>query len=444
MTRNRRAIIIGFSWAGKLAARVLSDVFQEVLVFERDARPEEPKPRKGIPQSHQPHVLLKKGEELLNSLFPNVTEELVQEGAVAFDFMKDVHWVHHGRQKVRVESNFRQLSLSRPLLEWVLQTRLEKVVNLKVCYDTEVKGLIWGSTNRVTGVRITSKRQLEPEMLEADLVVDASGVAAHFINALRNSDLPVPLEEILEINLAYTSQKVHLSPSVGRNWQAFLLYPTPPTVERGGIIYPLENGEWIISLFGYGGDHCEAKKESFLEFAKTLSSSVFSEAIEKASPLSELKTYKVPKQYRRRMDKLHTPPEGLLVMGDALCRFDPVFGQGMTAACLEAQVLQKVMRNSRHIIGSTRFNRKVYKQFMRRLFPLWLMVLTEDFRYEKTKGKKLFGLRFLQHYIYRIYSVSETDPHVYRKFSRVLHLLDSPFGLFSPSVLFKVLIKGNK
>ena len=444
MAENRRALIIGFSWSGKLASRILSEVYQEVVVFERDVRPDGPIPRKGIPQSHQPHVLLKKGEELLNAFFPNVTEELLDLGAVAFDFMKDVHWVHHGRQKVRIESHFDQLSLSRPLLEWVIQSRLSEIPNLNVNYETEVKDFIWDDVNGVKGVIVSSGDGEEWKKVHADLVVDCSGAASRFLQEFRNRHLPIPMEESLEINLAYTSQRVHLSESFERNWQALLLYPFPPESERGGILYPVENGESVISLFGYGGDHCAPKEDSFLDFAQTLSSPALYEAIKQASPLTSLKKYRVSKQYRRRMDKLHKQPEGLLVMGDALCRFDPVFGQGMTAACLEAKMLQDMIRESTYSIGSLQFNRTLYKRFMKRLYPLWLMVLAEDFRYGKTQGKKPFGLGVLQRYIYKIYSITETDPILYRRFARVLHLLDSPFTLFSPAILIKVLVKRGK
>jgi hypothetical protein len=131
-------------------------------------------------------------------------------------------------------------------------------------------------------------------------------------------------------------------------------------------------------------------------------------------------------------------------MGDAFCRFDPVFGQGMTAACLEAHVLQQMARTARHKIGSPRFNQRLYKKFMRKLFPLWLMVLAEDFRYTKTKGTKPFGLRVLQKYMSKLYQASETDPIVYERFAKVLHLLDSPFVLFSPPILWRVLIKATR
>lgn len=444
MKMSKRVIIIGFSFAGKLAARVLSEFFQEVWVFERDPLSEKPMPRKGIPQSHQPHVLLKKGERLLTGFFPNVTEDLLQQGAVAFDFLKDVHWVHHGLQKVRVGREFAQISLSRPLLEWVVQRRLEKIPNLKVYYETEVRGLIFGEANDVKGVRVSSESGKELEEVPADLVVDCSGAASFFMRALREGKQVVPTEETLSINLAYTSRKVRLPQGYKRDWQAFLLYPDPPALEKGGIIYPLENEEWIISLFGYGGHHCVTKEEAFLTFAESLSSPVLAETIRQANALSELKTYKVLKQVRRRMDKLRAPTEGLLVMGDAFCRFDPVFGQGMTAACLEAHVLQQMARTARHKIGSPRFNQRLYKKFMRKLFPLWLMVLAEDFRYTKTKGTKPFGLRVLQKYMSKLYQASETDPIVYERFAKVLHLLDSPFVLFSPSILWRVLIKATR
>lgn len=433
-----RAIVIGYSFAGKLAARVLADVFQEVVVFEKDSKPTKPEPRKGIPQSHHPHVLLKRGEALLESLFPNFVDDLLKSGSVEFDFIKDIYWVHHGRLKTREGDGFRQLSQSRPLLEWVLQTRLEDYPNIKVEYETKVEALVWSDKeNRVNGVLENEKADDATSVIEAELIVDATGAAALFEQAFKQKGIPLPKKEEIEIGLSYTSQRIKWQGDEKRHFQAHILYPDPPRSERGGILYPLENREWMATLISYGRDPAPTDPDGFKEFARSLAEPHLYEILTESEFLSNARTYSFPMQLRRRLDQLKFLPPGLIVMGDAWCRFDPVFGQGMTAASLQAYELKMMMQLFPSEIGSSSFVKRLYKRFFKRLSPLWLMVISEDFSYSGTKGKRPLGLSLLQTYMAGIYALTEHDPSVYQQFSRVLHLLDSPFTLFKPPILMK-------
>lgn len=438
-----RAIVLGYSLAGKLAARVLADTFQEVIVFEKDSEQENRMPRKGSPQSHHPHVLLKRGANGLETLFPGLTEELLQNGAAVFDFTNDVYWVHHGRQKVRNEGGFRQLSQSRPLLEWLLQRRLNAYSNIHVHDEASAEDFVWSKDGTaVKGVVV--KKDGATEKMEGDLIIDTTGASALYKQAFKKQGWALPKEDQIKMDLSYTSRKVKWDDASDKAWRTLILYPQPPRLERGGILYPIEKGEWMVTLFGYGGDRAPADEAGFLAFAKTLCEPDLYEVLKKSEPRSEFKTYRVRKQVWRRMDKMARLPENFLVMGDALCRFDPVFGQGMTAALLEAEELKGMFKNTSSTIGSRRWVKRLYKQFAKRLSPLWLMVTAEDFMYSGTEGKCFVGLKLLQTYLQAVYRLSEYDPAVYKPFSRVLHLLDSPFTLFKPAILLKVLLEKKR
>lgn len=437
----KRAIVIGYSMAGKLAAQVLSNFFDEVVVIEKDSKPESPSVRKGVPQSAHPHVLLRKGAELLEQLFPGILDELIHNGSVVFDFMKDVHWEHHGRKKVQAEGDFRQLCQSRPFLEWFIQKRQEQLPNVHVLYKAKADDFLWDQEGKaVIGLLLKKSDSQSSEELYSELVIDATGPAAFFKEAFKKCSNPVPKEETIHIQLSYTSQKIKWQQSNCDSWRALLLYPQPPQIQRGGVLYPIEMGEWMVSLFGYGEDEAPLNEEGFKGFAKSLPNQELFNALVQAQPVSELQRYRVSSQYRRRFDQMNRPPGGIIVIGDALCRFDPVFGQGMTASALSAVALQKVLETSNlNAMGSSLFSKKVYKKIMASLAPLWLMVISEDFMYRNTQGKRPFGLSVLQGYMKAIYRLTESDASVYQTFSRVLHLLDSPFKLFHPRILVKVL-----
>lgn len=448
MIKAKRAIVIGYSMAGKLAAQVLANFFEEVVVIEKDPVPDSPSVRKGVPQGAHPHVLLRKGAELLEQWFPGLMEELIHNGSVEFDFMGDVHWEHHGRTKVRAEGDFRQLCQSRPFLEWQIQKRQEQLPNIKVQYKTAAEDLLWDQEGQnVVGVVLRKNDSDLRESLYSELVIDAAGPASFYREAFKKRGKPIPREESLRINLTYTSQRIKWDESStgSPSWRALLLYPEPPRIQRGGVLYPVEKGEWMVSLFGYGGDEAPLNEEGFRAFAKSLPNPELFNVLTKSESVSGLQRYRVPFQYRRRFDQMTKTPGGLIVLGDALCRFDPVFGQGMTASAISSMALQKALQHADlNSLGTPLFSKKVYKSIMTSLAPLWLMVLSEDFMYSKTQGKRPFGLSVLQAYMRSIYRLTERDVKVYQAFSRVLHLLDSPFKLFHPSILVKVLTRrGN-
>ncbi|WP_213367765.1 FAD-dependent oxidoreductase [Mesobacillus boroniphilus] len=341
MNRDR-AVVIGGGIAGKLAARVLSEFFQEVILIEKDKKNDHFTNRKGVPQGNQGHVLLKSGEEIIEELFPGIIQELSRNGAKKTDFAGDLLWSHHGTQKIRFDSNVFISQQSRPLLEWQIQQRLEKIHNINFRFDCKVQNLKF-NTDEMNTIVIEDINGVVTDLL-ADLVIDASGAAALHNQWLRASGYGIPTKTEIKIDLFYASMVFKKIAHESINWHSLLAFPNPPEVERGGMISPIEGNRMLVTLIGYGTKEIPKNKDSFLEYAQTLNQPEMYEVIKNESPLSEeVQVYRFPALRRYHFENQRNFPTGLLVIGDAFCRVDPVFAQGMSLAAMEAKALREIL-----------------------------------------------------------------------------------------------------
>lgn len=207
-------------------------------------------------------------------------------------------------------------------------------------------------------------------------------------------------------------------------------------------MFPVEGNRWIVTLFGYMGDYPPHDEEGFLAFARGLPRQDIYNEIKDAKPLSDIKTSRCVAQTRRHYEKLKHFPDGLIVLGDAACHFDPVYGQGMSVAAKEAQVLQHCLRaeakrgHGEDLVG---FPMRFHKSISKVIDAPWLLTTTEAFRYPQAEGNSLFGITLLQWYTAKVFELSATDKEVYAAFLQVVHLLKDPLLFFQPSILLRVL-----
>jgi 2-polyprenyl-6-methoxyphenol hydroxylase-like FAD-dependent oxidoreductase len=173
--RNRnRVVVIGGSMAGLLATRVLADHYEQVILVERDNFPPPGEQRRGVPQGRHTHGLLASGRQVLDRLFPGISDQLTQNGAVEGDIVRDSRWFMEGACLSRPESGLNGLLMSRPLLEGAVRTRVLSLPNVTTRQNCDVEGLAATPDNRcVTGVKT------DGQVVPADLVVDASGRGSH-------------------------------------------------------------------------------------------------------------------------------------------------------------------------------------------------------------------------------------------------------------------------
>ncbi|MEH6994352.1 glutamate synthase subunit beta [Neobacillus drentensis] len=436
MSSKNTAIIIGGGISGKLAARVLSNHYKEVIILERDQEQVGPYPRKGAPQGEHLHALLHAGESGLEELFPGITEHFYHSGAIKINSTIDLAWFHHGAWKVRYDGGYSTTLQTRPHLEWHVEQYIKRIPNVVFYYNQVVQDLLYNEEqNQIIGV------QLKDESFKADLVVDASGVSSLSSTWFRKQGFGIT-EEKVEINLSYVSKQFELSEDQDRDWKIKMVYPKPPQEKMGGTISKVEGNRYIVTLIGYHNsvNDKEVLKDNsgFIEMVKKLPRLDIYQEIENATPLTKTSLYRIPNIIWRRYDKVENLPNGLVVIGDTVCRIDPVFGQGMSIAILEALALQKLLQKHKGELHKVpvAFHKKAAKI----ISPIWNMVITEDLRYPATKGKKPFGLSIQQWYAKNIFLLSSQNQEVYNSFVKVMNLVRPITSLMKPSIIKSVLI----
>ena len=437
-----KAIVIGGSMAGKFAAKALSTSFKEVIIIEAGERWDGKSSRKRVPQSNHPHVLLKGGENAIEELFPNITNELIEAGSIINNFTRDLKWHQFGLWKQPFIGEVHMIQQSRPLLEWHIQKRIHQISNITIKYETLVKGvLVDAKLNKVCGVKVKYLETNTQEEVHADLVVDASGFGSKSIEWLREYEIKVQ-EEKVRIDLFYATKMFKLKENEELDCCNMLMSPSFPDNPYGVLIQTIEDNRYFVTFSGYANEKAPQTDDEFYDFAENLSISNVTDFLNKAEGITDIKTYKIPYQVRRRFDLVNNVPEGLLVVGDAQCRFDPVFGQGVSVAAMEAHQLQLLLQ-SRKQLDKT-FTQQFYKKTADIIEIPWDMTTTEISRHPQLKRELTTKQKFQLWYTKQIYRLSASDSDVYIRLVRVMNLIRSPFHLFHPKVLLSVLLNRKK
>ena len=435
IVKRDHAIVIGASMAGLLTARVLSDHFRRVTIVDRDALPDQAENRKGVPQGRHLHVLMVRGEQIITDLFPGLPEELEQAGAIRLVLSQDFLWYHEGGHKLRIDTGLSMLSMSRPLLEANVRRRVRALPNVTWLEEHEVvRPLTTPDNGRVTGVAIRPRGpEGEGDPLVADLVVDASGRGSRTPRWLDELGYEQPRESVVKVGLAYTSRIYRRDPLLLPEAQAIYTQPEPPQGKRIGGMFPIEGDRWMVSLGGWLGDHAPADEAGFLEFARTLAADDIYRVISRAEPLTDAVTYAFPANLRHHYEQLTRFPEGYLVVGDAICSFNPVYGQGMSVAALEAVALGELLERGRDGIA-----RAFFKQAAKVIANPWLIAVGADFQFAGVEGPKPPLTDAINWYMARVHRTALHNPAAVRTFVQVLTMTRPPTAMFGPGLALGV------
>jgi 2-polyprenyl-6-methoxyphenol hydroxylase-like FAD-dependent oxidoreductase len=446
---KRRAIVLGGSIAGLAAARVLADHFEEVLLVERDALDDTDEPRKGVPQGRQLHGLLGRGEAVLEGLFPGLIAGLVEAGAVRVDFGKDVRWHHFGVDKVRFESGVLTTTMTRPFLEHAVRRRLLGRPNVRCLDRCEATGLLTGDDRQhVIGVKIRRRNagsdEGEPEPLRSELVVDACGRGSPTPRWLAELGRSRPEETEIRVNVCYATRLYHRPEPTGLPYKGLYIIGTPPASKRLGVLGWIEGNRWVALLAGMLGDHPTADPEGFLAFAKGLPVDDMHRILAQSEPASDVSLYKFPSHLRRHYERMDGFPEGLVVLGDSHCSFNPIYGQGMTTAGLGAVLLGECVQEQRRRGGGSLLglSRRFQARLAKETDVPWAMATSEDFRYPEIEAKRPFGYGFMKWYTGRVHRAVAHDTELALHFLRAMHMLEPPTVLLAPRMALRVLAGG--
>jgi 2-polyprenyl-6-methoxyphenol hydroxylase-like FAD-dependent oxidoreductase len=463
---NQHAIVIGGSITGLLTARVLSHHFEQVTLIERDPLLDRPEPRRGQPQTRHLHGLLTSGKQILERYFPDLIESLVAGGAVSVDMSQVTRWYILGDYRLQYPSGMMGILASRPFLEWQIRQRVTALANVTVLDRSRVESLIASADrSQIIGVKIRQhsieqrsieqrsieqpQNDLEPNSIEpspparaaqktlmADLVIDASGRNSPAPGWLAGLGYAKPPETVVTVGLGYATRIYRRRPHDLVGALSLITSPDLPHHQRGGIAFPIEGDRWIVTLAGWVNDQPPLDEAGFLAFAQSLPVPDIYHLIAQAEPLSEVIGYQFPASLRRHYERLNAFPAGYLVMGDAICSFDPIYGQGMSSAALQAALLDDLLHQS---IAPTQLPRLFFRQAAKIIDTPWQLTISEDFRIPTTQGKKPLGTDLINAYGSLVQQATHHDPIVYGAFLQVMNLLAPPSRLFHPKIIWRVL-----
>jgi 2-polyprenyl-6-methoxyphenol hydroxylase-like FAD-dependent oxidoreductase len=431
MSQRSVGVVIGAGIAGLSAAAAVAPRYERVVLVDRDSLPDTATPRRGVPQSHHAHVLLAAGQRALEELFPGLGDDLVKAGAIPFDPGADLGFYRYGAVWKRVASGLDMVSMTRPLLELKLRQRIAALPHVTIRPQTAVAGLT-GAHGRVTGVVLDDGTELP-----ADLVVDSSGRGSRSDRWLGALGLPTPSVVEVKIGIGYATQLLRHEPDGLVDGVGILVMPTPPEQKRVGLALAVEGDHWLVLLGGWHGEHAPGDVDGFRHYAEGLPEPTIAKLLARAEPVTGIVSLGFPSSRRRRFERLRRPPAGYLATGDAICSFNPVYGQGMTCAAMEAVELGRLL--DRYGEASSAMAREFYRSAARVIATPWRFAVGADFAYPETVGPRPAGMPLLNRYSTRLQRTARFDPDVRRTFTWVQQLVKPPSALFAPGIVARVL-----
>ncbi|MDN4524980.1 FAD-dependent oxidoreductase [Fictibacillus fluitans] len=437
-------LVIGGSIGGLLAARVLSDFYSKVLIVEKDAFPDGPEHRRGTPQAFHPHRITLRGKAIIDRFFPDYEQDLISFGAPS-SLNKIIHQQNqYGTMVSPYPRN--DIKFSRAVLEYVLRERVRKIENIHFLQQHDVLSLTASPENsRITGVLARDREtDLPPYIITADLVIDTSGRTSKLTEWLGKLGYTVPLPDKMTADIGYSTRRYKLPPGkehLADKWDAVNVGGTPGKTFLGAFSF-IENQVAETILYRPDGVCPPSDPVQFEKEIGKLPSPLISELISGLDPISPPKSFRVPHLFRQHFEQMENWPAGLLVLGDAYSNFDPIFGQGMTVAAMEAELLYKELEHNH--TSETGYEQNLLKKFQHVIEAAWWLNCAADLRwhgvgYEGTQPLKGidFGQTFMD--LYLKYATEKQDWKLYGLYWAVNTLSVSPRTIFNPQMVRTVL-----
>ena len=434
-----KAIVIGASIAGLVAARALSDHAETVSIIDRDVPPDSAIPRKGVPQGRHVHGVLAGGLDAFKSFFPGIMDDLAADGSRVVDTGNDVLWFNNGAWRLRCNCGVAACVQTRPLFELHVRKRVEQLPNINPFYGHSVTALeLNPEKTRVTGVRLVQEGR-EEKTLPADLVVDCSGRGSKLPGWLEANGLEKPSFTTITVNVGYSTQYFQVPNERDLDWLALLIVNQPPNITRLGVGSFVEGGELQVTLGGMFRDYPPDDGAGFLKFAESLQHPAIFQAIRNAKATSPISTYRFSAHLWNHYDRLKGLPENILVLGDALCSFNPIYGQGMTVAALEAQILYKCLAEANTRGDARKLRDRYFRGISSVVKAAWAMATGADISYPQAEAPKPFGHGAINRYLNSVISLSCYDKKALTVWNQVTNMQRPLPALFAPAILGRVI-----
>jgi 2-polyprenyl-6-methoxyphenol hydroxylase-like FAD-dependent oxidoreductase len=436
------AIVVGGSIAGLLTARVLANHFSQVTVVERDLFAPDPRPRPGVPQSRHIHALLPRGLQIVEKFFPGICADLQGSGAVPLDIGNDVAWLTPQGWGVKFPSGIEALSFTRDLLDHAVCRFVGQLHNVTVMDGREVLGLLRAESGHIVGVRTRQRNvMLDPgheENLLADLTVVATGRLHTIAKWFGEVGLTTPEATTINAHIGYASRICRPPKNNAFPWKALIIQAAPPATQRSGLVFPIEGNRWLITLIGADRDYPPADDAGFLEFARNLRNPRLFEAIRDAEPLTPVYSYRATENRQHHFHRIANWPAGLIITGDAACAFNPVYGQGMTTAAIEAERLGGLLSKFRNRMDLGAIFQQKLAATIR---GPWILATSADLRFRSVEGaKRTWQTRTMHWYVDRVLRLGTRSVWARRRFLEVQGMLRDASAILRPDMLLRVLL----
>lgn len=430
---GEHAVVLGAGIGGLLAARVLSEAYSMVTVIERDALAPDSEARKGVPQGRHVHGLLPRGKDIIEELFPGFGQDLRTSGVVECDALREVSFTMAGRTLKRVSTGHKAFQASRPHLEHHLRRRVEKLSNVSIRDRCDASAPVVSADGaRITGVRIVDRSDGARETIDADLVVASMGRAGVVPSWLDKLGYDRPAEEGTAIDIVYRSAVIQLPPHALPHDKLVTIgvRDLPP---RALALFAVEGDRHILTLIGHDGEEPPKDQAGFLDFAAAIAPPDVLAALTDGELLGDIATFRYKANLRRRYERLDRFPEGLLAVGDSLCSFSPVYGQGMTVAAIQMAVLRECLGQ-----GDKNLAARFYTAVTPEIDNAWLLTVIADGAMPHVSASASLPVRAAVAALDPVLIAAERDTAVATTLYRVMGLVDKPSALFSPVIVARI------
>jgi 2-polyprenyl-6-methoxyphenol hydroxylase-like FAD-dependent oxidoreductase len=426
--------------AGLPAARALADYFENVVVLERDSLPPNAAHRTGTPQAWHTHGLLRGGQQALGDLFPGFEHELAGGGAVPLRVGLDLRLERPGFDPFpKRDLGLVVYAMSRPLVEFTVRRRVEQHPNIQIREHCRARQLVTSRGGAAVSAIRFENDQGRSETLTADLIVEASGRGNLTFGFLESAGRPRPEETTIGVDITYATGVFGVPDDAPRDWTGVMTFDSPDRGGLGGIMLPLEGNRWIVTLVGRHGEKPPDDRDGFLGYAQQLRTPTIYNAVEKAEQLGKIARFGFPASVRRHFDRLEEFPRGLLPFGDAICRFNPVYGQGMSVAAQEASLLHGLLQAGASESDTlTGLASAFFSEAAAIIDTPWALAAVPDLAHPKTEGERPEDLEQRLTFSEALNQLAAEDPAVHKLLFEVLHLLKPRSALNDPDLVERV------